>query len=114
MGAVCNSIRVSPPYRGEEERMNDKPCCSAEALRRVKQIEVEGKTVGIVWLEPIMKDVAALDLATDGQVVAELMKRVKIYNYVPQSVEKAYAPAVFGEYKNYIQKNRQGKDKGAR
>lgn len=94
--------------------MNDKPCCSAEALRRVKQIEVDGKTVGIVRLEPIMKDVAALNLAADEQVITELMKRVTIYNYVPQSVEKLYASAVFGEYKRYIHKNSQGKDEGAR
>jgi hypothetical protein len=76
-----------------EGNMDDKPCCSAEALRRVKHVGVQGKIVGIVWLEPIVKEVAALDL-TDDQVTAELMKRVKIYNYIPRSVENAYAVAV--------------------
>lgn len=94
--------------------MNDKPCCSAEALRRVKQIEVDGKTAGIVWLEPIMKEVAALNLMTDERIIAELTKRVKAYNYVPQSVEKSYASAIFKEFKRYIQKNRQEKDEEAR
>jgi len=94
--------------------LNDKPCCSAEALRQVKQIEVDGKTVGIVWLDPIMKEVAALALADDEEIATALMKRVKVYNYIPRSVEKDYASAVLGEYKMYIQQNRQEKDEGAR
>ncbi|MDI6718235.1 MAG: hypothetical protein QMD46_01300 [Methanomicrobiales archaeon] len=85
--------------------MEKKPCCAAEALRRVKPLSVDGKTVGIAWLEPIIEEVAALDLGGDEQIVAELVKRVKIYNYIPRSAEHAYAAAIYEEYKKYVSRD---------
>lgn len=90
--------------------MEENPCCAA--LRRVKPVQVEGKTVGIAWLEPILAEVAARDLSSEEKIALELLQRVKIYNHVPRSLEKSYASAVYTEYRKYVRQNRTQNTKG--
>lgn len=77
---------------------NDIPCCAADAMRRVKPVEVNGATIGLAMLDLVFAEVQALGLTEEMAVRAELLKRVKVYNYVPPPAAGAYAGAVYQEY----------------
>jgi len=78
----------------------EKPCCAAAAARMVKKLTLpNGIQVGIVNLESILKEVADLKLAADDAVKKELLKRVKIYNYVAPAADNDYSEALLKEYK---------------
>jgi len=78
----------------------ERPCCPAAAARLVKKLTLpDGFQVGILNLESILKEVADLELADDEAIKKELLKRVKIYNYVPSAVDNDYSEALLKEYK---------------
>ena len=78
----------------------EKPCCAAAAAGMVKKLTLpNGIQVGIVDLESIIKEVADLKLAADDAVKKELLKRVKIYNYVAPAADNDYSEALLKEYK---------------
>ena len=77
----------------------EKPCCPAAAARMVKKLTLgDGSQVGIVNVESILKEVADLKLSDNEAIKKELLKRVKIYNYVAPAAETDYSKALFGEY----------------
>jgi hypothetical protein len=80
--------------------MNEKPCCAAEALRRIRPVDIGGMTIGIAMLDPILTDVKGLKISGEKEIGDELLKRVKIYNYVPASAEPKYQAALLREYRN--------------
>jgi hypothetical protein len=86
---------------------NDIPCCAADAVRSVKPIEVNGATVGLSMLDLVFGEVRELELADDAAVRVELLKRVKIYNYVPPAAAEAYAAAVHREYAKWNLRGKQ-------
>lgn len=77
---------------------NDTPYCAADAMRRVKPVEVNGATVGPSMLDFVFAVVHAPGRAADAAVRAELMKCVKIHNYIQPAITEAYATAVHREY----------------
>ncbi len=79
--------------------MADKPCCAADALRRIRQINVNGIPTGITMLEESICEVKELGFTDEREIREALMKRVKIYNYIPPGVADAYAEAIMKEYK---------------
>lgn len=79
---------------------NEKPCCAAEALRRVRQVTVNGHPVGLSMLEECIAQVQSEGLSGENEICSALMKRVKVYNYVPPAAEAAYAVAVMEVYRN--------------
>jgi hypothetical protein len=81
-----------------EVLMPDKPCCAADALRRIRQINVIGISTGITMLDESISEVRELGFAGDREIREALMKRVKIYNYIPPGVADAYADAILKEY----------------
>jgi len=81
-----------------EVMMPDKPCCAADALRRIRQINVNGISTGITMLDESISEVRELGFAGDREIREALMKRVKIYNYIPPGVADAYADAILKEY----------------
>jgi hypothetical protein len=76
----------------------EKPCCPAAAARMIKKLALPGGEVGIVNLEDILKEVADLKLANNEAIKKELLKRVKIYNYVAPAAETDYSKALLKEY----------------
>lgn len=79
---------------------SEKPCCPAAAARMIKKLTLPGGFhVGIVNLESILKEVTDLKLVDDETVRKELLKRVKIYNYVAPGAEADYSKALLKEYK---------------
>lgn len=81
-----------------------KPCCAAEAMRRVRRISVGNIVVGLSMLEQIFEEVEGAGLPSDSAVRSELLRQVKIYNYVPGPAEEAYADALFEEYQKDIKR----------
>ena len=86
---------------------NDKPCCPAEALRRIRQIKINGIMTGITMLDECIVYVHNQNCCTETEIRAALVKRVRVYNYIPKSVEGQYADALMDEYR----KNRSGQEK---
>ena len=84
---------------------DDKPCCSADALRRIRQVKINGIMTGITMLDESIAEVKAQNLASQPEILAALMKKIKIYNYVPKGVEAEYARALMEEYKKSITKS---------
>lgn len=84
---------------------HDNPCCAADALRRIWQVKINGIMTGITMLDESITEVRALDLKNEPEILAALMKKIKIYNYIPKGVEAEYARALMEEYKKAITKN---------
>ena len=81
----------------------EKPCCPAAGAKLLKKLTLaDGSQVGILHLEEILKEVADLKLADDEAIKKELLKRVKIHNYVAPTAEVDYSKALLGEYKKYL------------
>lgn len=73
--------------------------CQAEGPP-VTTVLVSGQPVGIAGLRPIMEDLARMSLS-DDDLAAELLRRIKVYNYVPPALEKAYAKVAWQEFLAY-------------
>ncbi|MBN1194182.1 MAG: hypothetical protein JXA08_02375 [Methanomicrobiaceae archaeon] len=76
-----------------------KPCCAAEALRRIRRLDAGGVAVGLAMLDAVFEEVAALGLSAEEPLKNELLRQVKIYNYIPPQAEVAYAGALLREYR---------------
>jgi hypothetical protein len=82
-----------------------KPCCAADALRRIRQVKINGVMTGITMLDECIAEVRKLKLTDQREIREALMKQVKVYNYVPKSVEEEYAKVLFEKYKKSSPKN---------
>lgn len=66
---------------------------------RTKRIAIGGQEIGIERLDQILDEVRALGLVDDAAVISELLRRTKIYNYVPTKRSAEYGEALLKEYK---------------
>jgi hypothetical protein len=78
------------------------PCCAADALRRIRQIPINGIPTGICMLEESIAAVKEKDLTSDSEIREALMKKIRIYNYVPVGVAEEYARAIMEEYRKSV------------
>jgi hypothetical protein len=83
------------------------PCCAADALRRIRQIPINGIMTGITMLDESIAAVMEQNLKNDSEIREALMKKIRIYNYVPAGVDEAYAQAILEEYQKAVAKNEQ-------
>ena len=83
---------------------DDIPCCAADALRRIRQININGIMTGITMLDESIAAVKEQNFGSDTAIRVALMKKIKIYNYVPKGVEEAYAQAMMEEYQKSVLK----------
>jgi hypothetical protein len=83
---------------------DNKPCCAADALRRIRQIPINGIPTGITMLDECVAEIKKQDLKSEPEIKAALIKRVKVYNYIPPNVEDKYVHALFEEYKKFSPK----------
>jgi hypothetical protein len=82
---------------------NDKiPCCAADALR---QIPVNGIMTGIPMLDESIAAVREQNPGNDSRISEALMKKIRVYNYIPPGVAEAYARAIMEDYKKVCQKD---------
>jgi hypothetical protein len=75
-----------------------KPCCAAAAAAQVRYLIVNGDRIGISNLDGILRSAQAVAPEGELAVRKELMRLVKVYNYVPSPVEKDYEEALYAEY----------------
>jgi hypothetical protein len=78
---------------------DDIPCCAADAIRRIRQVKINGRMTGITMLDEIIAEMRSQNLGTEPEIRAELMKKVRIYNYIPKRVEEEYTEVLMEEYK---------------
>lgn len=69
---------------------------------KTKKILIDGKETGIDQLDWILDEVAKLALKDDAAIKEELLKRVKVFNYVPTKKTEAYTEALLSEYRNHV------------
>lgn len=74
------------------------PSCCADKAARIRKLSISGNMVGIARLDEVIEEVSKLNIDGD-RIREELIKRFKLYNYVPPGAEDGYASAVFMEYK---------------
>jgi hypothetical protein len=75
-----------------------KPCCATASAREIEQLLVGGRSIGLAQLDEIMDEVKELDLQSDNEIGDALLKKVKIFNYVPSSAAPDYLRALLEEY----------------
>jgi hypothetical protein len=66
---------------------------------KTKRVVIDGKETGIDHLDFIFGIVKQLHLTDDTSIAAEIMKRVREFNYVPTKKEALYAEALLREYR---------------
>jgi hypothetical protein len=90
-------IRQTPEI--EEDSMTDgkKPCCAAAAMAQVQYLVIGGHRIAISNLDEILLEAGTDQLKDEGACRQELLRLVKIHNYVPPDAEKAYGEALFSE-----------------
>jgi len=77
----------------------NRPCCAADALRRIRQILINGIPTGLTMLDECIADVKEQDLKNEQEIRTALLERVKVYNYIPRNVEDEYSRALFEEFR---------------
>jgi len=76
-------------------------------VKGVKIINIGGTEIGLYRLEEIFKEIRGLGI--DGAVLKEeLLKKVKVDNYIPEGREGEYKSAIFEVYKTFCEKNDSG------
>lgn len=73
-------------------------------MQKIRQISVGDSVVGLSMLEQIFEYVADAGHSQDADIRRELIRQVKIYNYVPAPAEATYADAIFAEYQKEMMK----------
>ncbi len=66
---------------------------------KIRKIVVDGKETGIDKLDWILAEVAKLGLSDESVINAEILVRVKQFNYVPTRKTREYAAALMEEYR---------------
>jgi hypothetical protein len=66
-----------------------------------KRILIDGKETGIDHLDFVFDEVKKLNLENNAVLTEELLKRVKVFNYVPTRKTAEYGVALLGEYRKF-------------
>ncbi len=75
-------------------------CCSSTA-ENIQKILIDGIEVGIYKLNETFKEVKKLVLDEDA-LKKEILRRIRVNNYVPKNKENEYLKAIFDAYKDFI------------
>jgi uncharacterized metal-binding protein len=67
----------------------------------VTQVRIGGAPVGLVALEPIFEQFCEEGRREGAGLDEELIKTVKLYNYVPDTAEELYKVAILEEYQRF-------------
>lgn len=67
-----------------------------------KRVLIDGKETGIDHLDFIFDEVKKLGLDNNAAIADEILKRVKVFNYVPTRKTAEYADGLLAEYRKYI------------
>ncbi len=78
--------------------LEEKPCCPEAAARMTKHLTIGGTPVGLTKLDEVMSEVEKMGLPVDSEIGEALLKKIKIFNYVPSSACSQYKRALLEEY----------------
>ena len=67
-----------------------------------KRVLIDGKETGIDHLDFIFSEVKKLNLDNNIALSGEILKRVKVFNYVPTKKTAEYADALLAEYQKFV------------
>ena len=71
----------------------------------VSQVRVGEFTAGIIGLKSVLQDMAGeWAEKPDAQVAAELVERLSVKNYIPESAKVSYGMAFLREFKKFTGK----------
>jgi len=76
--------------------MPNGPCCPGKTA--TKRIAVGGQQIGIASLDQIIEKAFAAQGASEAELKSILLRELKIYNYVPSSVEAEYLDGIWEEF----------------
>lgn len=68
---------------------------------KIYKLRVKGAQVGLVAMEPAFRKVKEMGLRNADEIKGEILREIKIYNYVPESAESEYAEALYREYAHF-------------
>lgn len=80
-------------------------CCGGQDAQ-VRQIEVEGFTVGLLGLDSIFEQLDAMGRRPENSVGDELLAIVQARNYIPRGSEAKYKRALLREYASFCAEKR--------
>jgi len=69
---------------------------------KTRRILIDGKETGIDHLEFVFEEVKKLKPDDDTVISDEILKRVKIFNYVPTKKTAEYSGALIREYRKFL------------
>jgi hypothetical protein len=72
------------------------PCCPGKTA--TKRIAVGGQQIGISSLDQIIEKAFASEGAPEAELKSILLRELKIFNYVPPSVEDEYLDGIWEEF----------------
>ncbi|MGQ9587109.1 MAG: hypothetical protein ACUVT7_01830 [Thermoplasmata archaeon] len=64
-----------------------------------KRVNVGGHEIGIAEYDTIMKKALELEHAPEDEIKRVILRELKIYNYVPSSVEQEYLEAMWQAFR---------------
>ena len=67
-----------------------------------RRVMVDGRETGIDQLDFIFEEVRKLGLKDDSILAEEIMKRVRVFNYVPSKKKALYRDALLREYRQEV------------
>ena len=76
--------------------MPNGPCCPGRTT--TKRITVGGQQIGITSLDTIIEKSLAAQDSSEDELKSILLRELKIYNYVPSSVEAEYLDGIWEEF----------------
>jgi len=79
--------------------MEAKPCCGSSAALKIRQLRIGNELIGISRLDEIIEEVSEMNLVSEVEIGEALLKRTRIYNYVPLTVDQEYKNALLQEYR---------------
>jgi hypothetical protein len=78
--------------------------CACGSGIPVTTVELDGRTVQIIALEPILEMAHAHGLRADGFLPAQIMETVRVYNAIPDTEEALWQRAVNAAWQSYCGK----------
>jgi len=95
------AVEVVPTLATGEPATAGATCCGPGIP--VTQVRIGGAPVGLVALKPIFEQLYEQGCQDGPGLDEEILKTVKLYNYVPGAAEELYKAALLEEYREFCQ-----------
>jgi NAD-dependent dihydropyrimidine dehydrogenase PreA subunit len=69
----------------------------------IKQIEIDGRLIGIVGLRAAFEDLSRSEQEDEEELKRALYEHAADKNYVPEGLEDAYAEAIYRAYRRHLE-----------